>query len=147
MPGSKAMNKSLPSSMQLTLTATGSTHTSLSASPKLRPSYWRYATSYRIWRPGLSMPANRLYPAAEIALKVQADACVHDCVYLLRRGQPGNALRRGPRGARVFRIQTRVKNERHQLTHLIRILLFLIRASIVVAIKNVCDRYDVVHVH
>lgn len=47
----------------------------------------------------------------------------------------------------VYRIRTRRKNEQHQLTHLLRILMFLIRASIVVAWKHAGHRYDVIHVH
>jgi glycosyltransferase involved in cell wall biosynthesis len=77
----------------------------------------------------------------------EALAARGDQVDVIAAAKPGQPRFEVLSGVRVFRIQTRVKNERHQLTHLIRILLFLIRASIVVATKNVCDRYDVVHVH
>ncbi|MDW5265959.1 MULTISPECIES: glycosyltransferase family 4 protein [Acidobacteriaceae] len=50
-------------------------------------------------------------------------------------------------GVRVFRIQMRKKNEKHPLTHLIRLLMFLVRASILVAAKHVRHRYNIVHVH
>jgi glycosyltransferase involved in cell wall biosynthesis len=50
-------------------------------------------------------------------------------------------------GVRVFRIQPRQKNERHQVTHLLRILMFLVRASITVAVKHARRRYEILHVH
>ena len=50
-------------------------------------------------------------------------------------------------GVHVFRIQTRKKNEKHPLTHLLRLLMFLGRATIVVAAKHVRHRYNVLHVH
>jgi glycosyltransferase involved in cell wall biosynthesis len=50
-------------------------------------------------------------------------------------------------GVRIFRIQTRQKDERHQLTHLYRVLLFLLRASIIAMLKHLRNRYDVFHIH
>lgn len=48
---------------------------------------------------------------------------------------------------RVFRIQARQKNEKNQLSHLVRVLTFLIRASIEVAGKHARHHYDILHVH
>jgi glycosyltransferase involved in cell wall biosynthesis len=67
-----------------------------------------------------------------------------DVISVGKAGQPHGVVLNG---VQVYRIQTREKNERHQLTHLLRILLFLMRASIVVARKHADHRYDVVHVH
>lgn len=50
-------------------------------------------------------------------------------------------------GVYVIRIQTRKKNEKHPLTYLLRLLMFLGRASIVVAARHVRHRYNVLHVH
>jgi glycosyltransferase involved in cell wall biosynthesis len=67
-----------------------------------------------------------------------------DVIAVAKRGQPRLEVLNG---VRVFRIQTRQKNERHQLTHLLRVLMFLVRASLVVAAKHTRHQYEILHVH
>lgn len=50
-------------------------------------------------------------------------------------------------GVRVYRIQTRRKDEKHAVTHLLRLLIFLIRATLLVAAKHLRNRYEIVHIH
>jgi glycosyltransferase involved in cell wall biosynthesis len=75
---------------------------------------------------------------------------------LARRGDHVDviALRRGGQsrdevidGCHVSRLQTRSKNERGPLVHLAKVLLFLMRAGTLIALRHARQRYDVVHVH
>lgn len=70
-----------------------------------------------------------------------------DQVDVISVGKVGQPFRAVLNDVHVYRIQTREKDERHQLTHLLRILIFMLRASIVVAWKHASHRYDLVHVH
>jgi glycosyltransferase involved in cell wall biosynthesis len=66
-------------------------------------------------------------------------------VYTL--GQPGQQSHGELNGVRIHRIQTRVRNEKKPVTYLAKLLLFLLRSSLVLAKKSLRDRYDVIHVH
>jgi glycosyltransferase involved in cell wall biosynthesis len=67
-----------------------------------------------------------------------------DVLALAKRGQGRYEL---INGVQIIRIQTRKKNERHPLTHLLRVMLFLVRALMVAAAKHLRSRYQVFHVH
>lgn len=84
---------------------------------------------------------NRVMRYAE-ALAARGDHV--DVIALAKPAQPRFEILNS---VRVFRIQTRQKNEKSQLSHLVRVLMFLIRASIVVAGKHARHRYEIVHVH
>ncbi|MBP2686989.1 MAG: glycosyl transferase, group 1 [Deltaproteobacteria bacterium] len=66
-------------------------------------------------------------------------------VYVL--GKPGQPRQGVLNGVRIHRIQTRVRNEKKPLTYLAKLLLFLLRSSLVLAKKSFRERYDVIHVH
>jgi glycosyltransferase involved in cell wall biosynthesis len=84
---------------------------------------------------------NRVMRYAE-ALAARGDQV--DVFSLGHEGQPEVEMLHG---VRVFRIQKRVKNEKHKFSYLTRILTFLVRASFVVTAKHLRRRYDLVHVH
>lgn len=48
---------------------------------------------------------------------------------------------------RLFKIQTRVRNETGQFSYLVRLLRFFWRSMFFLAIKDMKDHYDLVHVH
>jgi glycosyltransferase involved in cell wall biosynthesis len=50
-------------------------------------------------------------------------------------------------GVRVFRLQSREKNEKNKFSHLCRVLMFVLRATVVVAGKHLRRRYHLLHVH
>lgn len=50
-------------------------------------------------------------------------------------------------GVRVHRIQSRALNERRRLDYLTRILLFMMRAAVLMTRMQFSRRYDVIHVH
>ena len=50
-------------------------------------------------------------------------------------------------GVKVFRIQTRVINERGKLPHLLRHLVFLVKSSLFLIKKSIMSPYDIIHVH
>ena len=50
-------------------------------------------------------------------------------------------------GVQVHRIQGRVRNERSQWTYFVRLLLFFVRAMMLVTRLHWTRRYDLVHVH
>lgn len=75
---------------------------------------------------------------------------------LVRRGdevdvislrKPGHASRDEINGVRVFKIQSRVKNEKRVTTYLFRTLLFLMRSGYLMSLRHLRRRYDLVHVH
>ena len=66
-------------------------------------------------------------------------------VYVL--GKPGQPRQGVLNGVRIHRIQTRVRNEKKPLTYLAKLLLFLLRSSLVLAKKSFREPYDVIHVH
>lgn len=67
-----------------------------------------------------------------------------DVVALLQKGQPSAEV---INGVNVFRIQSRVVNERSKLTYLTRLFLFLVQSSVFVSRQHLKSRYDVIHVH
>jgi glycosyltransferase involved in cell wall biosynthesis len=50
-------------------------------------------------------------------------------------------------GVNVYRLQSRVKNEKGSFSYLTRLLRFLVRSSLRLTWKHLRQRYDVVHVH
>ncbi|MGE3841572.1 MAG: glycosyltransferase family 4 protein [Vicinamibacterales bacterium] len=67
-----------------------------------------------------------------------------DVIALRRRGQSRDEV---VDGCYVSRLQTRSKDERGPLVHLAKVLLFLMRAATVVALRHAKHGYDIVHVH
>lgn len=67
-----------------------------------------------------------------------------DVLALRRPGQPDYGVLRG---VNVFRIQERTRDERHKVSYLLRILSFLVRASVRLAVMHLRKAYRVVHVH
>jgi glycosyltransferase involved in cell wall biosynthesis len=68
-----------------------------------------------------------------------------DVISLRKKGQPKFSL---IDGVRVYRIQIRKDDEPQGKFHyLIRVLTFLLKASLLLSIKHLKYRYDVVHVH
>lgn len=67
-----------------------------------------------------------------------------DAIVLRRRSSSRRAC---VNGVNLYRIQTRAGNERQALAYLLRILLFLIRAAVLLGWLHLRRRYDVVHVH
>ena len=65
-------------------------------------------------------------------------------VIALYSGQKGTLTRNG---VRVLRIQQRIPNEKNQLTYLYRILMFFIRAMVVVSLNHIRKPYRLIHVH
>ncbi len=75
---------------------------------------------------------------------------------LARRGDEVNAIVLGKEGqvkeetlngVRVYRIQTRVRDERRPITYLTKILMFFCRSLWFLAKQQMKARYDVIHVH
>jgi glycosyltransferase involved in cell wall biosynthesis len=65
-------------------------------------------------------------------------------VIALHYRQKGTLVRNG---VRVLRVQKRIPNEKNQLTYLFRILMFFIRAMIVVSFNHIRKPYRLIHVH
>lgn len=67
-----------------------------------------------------------------------------DAVVLRRTGQdPFEIIS----GVRVHRIQTRVRNERHPIAYLLKLLVFFLRSLCYLAGRTLRERYDLIHVH
>jgi glycosyltransferase involved in cell wall biosynthesis len=64
---------------------------------------------------------------------------------VLRR--PGQSAFEVIQGVRVFRIQERVIDEARPLDFLIKLLMFLLRSSWLLATRHLRGRYDLIHVH
>lgn len=61
-----------------------------------------------------------------------------------REGQPSYEL---IRGVHVNRIQKRVRNERGPISYLLKMLMFFVRSTWVLALSHLRKRYDIIHVH
>jgi glycosyltransferase involved in cell wall biosynthesis len=62
-------------------------------------------------------------------------------------GQEGQAIEETINGVKVYRIQTRVRDERHPIRYLTKILTFFCRSMWFLAKRQMKARYDVIHVH
>jgi glycosyltransferase involved in cell wall biosynthesis len=62
-------------------------------------------------------------------------------------GQEGQAIEETINGVTVYRIQTRVRDERHPISYLFKILTFFCRSMWFLAKRQMKARYDVIHVH
>jgi hypothetical protein len=67
-----------------------------------------------------------------------------DVIALRREGQPREDVMNG---VRIFRIQTRIKNEKGKAAYMFRLLRFLIWSSIFVTLRHMRSRYNLIHVH
>jgi len=67
-----------------------------------------------------------------------------DAIALAREGQPAFEV---IRGVRVFRIQKRVIDEKGPFSYLIKLLLFFIRSAWFLAVRQLREPYDLIHVH
>ena len=76
------------------------------------------------------------------ALVQRGDAV--DVIALRREGQPDHEVLNG---VNVFRIQSRTVNEYKARDHLVRILMFLLRAAVVLTRKHWRLPYQLIHVH
>jgi glycosyltransferase involved in cell wall biosynthesis len=65
-------------------------------------------------------------------------------VIALYSGQKSNLMRNS---VRILRVQKRIPNEKSQFTYLFRILMFFIRAMIVVSVNHIRKPYQLIHVH
>jgi glycosyltransferase involved in cell wall biosynthesis len=84
---------------------------------------------------------NRVRRYAEALVK-RGDSV--DVVALRKQGQP---YEDNLNGVRIFRIQSRIKNEKSKFTYLGRLLLFFVRSLIFLTGWRFGDRYDLIHVH
>src|SRR3972149_670401 len=66
-------------------------------------------------------------------------------VIALRR--PGQKRRETVNGVEVFRIQQREPNESRRIFYLAGVLLFLLRSSILLSLRHMRRRYQLIHVH
>ena len=76
------------------------------------------------------------------ALVERGDAV--DVIALRRPGQPARSVLNG---VNVFRIQTRMVNERGPLSYLFRIMKFLFVSTFFIARRHLSERYQLIHVH
>ena len=67
-----------------------------------------------------------------------------DVIAIGQEGQPASEV---ISGVRVYRVQRRVVNEKGQLSYLGRLLLFLLKSSWFLTLKQLRSPYDLVHVH
>ena len=70
-----------------------------------------------------------------------------DTVEVIALKREGRSSREVLKGVKVHRIQKRSRNERGQLSYAFKILLFLLRSTIVVTLKHLKNRYDLIHIH
>src|SRR5208282_729655 len=70
-----------------------------------------------------------------------------DTVDILSLGRPGQAKFEIINGVNVYRIQTRIVNERGRFAYLYRILRFLASSGAALTRKHLAKRYQLVHVH
>jgi len=82
-------------------------------------------------------------------IKQYATALVQrgDTVDVVALRQPGQPERSVLNGVNVFRIQTRMINERGPLTYLFRIMRFLVTAALVIGRRQISEKYQLIHVH
>ena len=62
-------------------------------------------------------------------------------------GRPGQKSFEVIKGVRVYRIQTRVRDEKKPATYLRKVMAFFFRSSWALAVRHLKARYDIVHVH
>lgn len=84
---------------------------------------------------------NRVRRYAETLVKEGYEV---DAIVLRRSGQVRQEV---IEGVRVYRILGRVKNEKHRLTYLRRLLTFLLVSAYVLTARHLKRRYDIIHVH
>lgn len=84
---------------------------------------------------------NRVRRYAETLIKAGNNV---DAIVLRRQGQSSHEI---IEGVRVYRIQERVKNEKHPLTYLKRLLTFFLLSTWVLTLRHLKARYDIIHVH
>src|SRR5262245_50442278 len=77
----------------------------------------------------------------------EALAARGDHVDVISLAKPQQSCFEGMRGVNVFRVQTRLINERGKLDYFWRVLSFFFRAIILLARKHWKKRYDLVHIH
>jgi glycosyltransferase involved in cell wall biosynthesis len=77
----------------------------------------------------------------------EALAARGDQVEVICLGRKGQLAAEVLRGVRVFRIQTRARDEKTKRSYLFRIVQFFLKAVAVVAGRSMHTRYSVVHVH
>jgi glycosyltransferase involved in cell wall biosynthesis len=70
-----------------------------------------------------------------------------DEVHAIVLGQQGHAKEETIKGVKVYRIQTRVRDEQHPISYLTKILTFFFRSMYFLAKRQMKARYDVIHVH
>jgi glycosyltransferase involved in cell wall biosynthesis len=70
-----------------------------------------------------------------------------DQVEVIALRHPGQRRNEVLHGVQLSRLQIRIRNERHAWTYLIRILLFMVRASLSLTWKHICNPFQAVHVH
>jgi len=84
---------------------------------------------------------NRVRRYAETLVKDGVDV---DAIVLRKPGQKPHEI---IRGVHVYRIQTRIKNEKNRLTYLKRLLTFFFLSAWVLSLRHLRARYDIIHVH
>jgi glycosyltransferase involved in cell wall biosynthesis len=60
---------------------------------------------------------------------------------------PGQSIIASEKLIRVIRIQKRSGNERSQFSYLVKLALFLLKATVLLSILQIRKRYDIIHVH
>jgi len=82
-------------------------------------------------------------------IKQYANALIErgDSVDVIALRQPGQPVRASFDGVNVFRIQTRMVNERGPLSYLLRIMRFLVVAAVFMARRHKAEHYHLIHVH
>jgi glycosyltransferase involved in cell wall biosynthesis len=109
-----------------------------SLSPELRPGVRRKACmlSYSFYE---SDPRVRRY--------AETLARHGDLVHAISLRKPGSPERDIINGVRVYRIQTRQKDEKSQLQYLFRMFRFLFKSTRLLALPHFMQIYDLIHVH
>ncbi len=77
----------------------------------------------------------------------EALAARGDCVDVFALRQDGQQSEEVLNDVRVYRIQSRTRNEKSKWSYLFRILTFFVRALVTVSVKHSRQRYQIVHVH
>jgi glycosyltransferase involved in cell wall biosynthesis len=67
-----------------------------------------------------------------------------DIIALRQKGDKSKAV---IGGIRIFRIQTRVRNEKSKVMYLLKLLVFFLRSMVLLSWENVKEHYDLIHVH
>lgn len=82
-------------------------------------------------------------------IKQYATALVErgDTVDVIALRHPGQPVRSVLNGVNVFRVQTRMVNERGPFTYLFRIIRFLLLSAVFIARRQFSEKYQLIHVH